>query len=96
MLVENFYLTGLLYLNTKFLKLFSEFEEQKTLESRFAKAIDAFDAVVHELDYKEDWKGWSEVFLVNKKLKFFKEFPELKKAFMEVLDYLRENDYLRR
>ncbi|WP_457619098.1 HD domain-containing protein, partial [Lutibacter sp.] len=38
-------------LNEKFVKLFTEFEEQKTLESKFAKAIDALDAVIHELDY---------------------------------------------
>ncbi|MCC7574778.1 HD domain-containing protein [Candidatus Woesearchaeota archaeon] len=47
-------------LNNKFLKLFTEYEEQKTLESKFAKAIDALDAEIHELDYKQDWKGWSE------------------------------------
>ena len=80
-------------LNDKFLKLFTEFEEQKTLESKFAKAIDALDAQIHELDYKQDWKGWTEEFLVTKKLKFFEEFPELKKVFFEILDYLKENDY---
>ena len=80
-------------LNDKFLKLFTEFEEQKTLESKFAKAIDALDAEIHELDYKQDWKGWSEEFLVTKKLKFFEEFPELKKVFFEILDYLKKNNY---
>jgi len=80
-------------LNDKFLKLFTEFEEQKTLESKFAKAIDALDAEIHELDYKKDWKGWSEEFLITKKLRFFEEFPELKKVFFEILDYLKENNY---
>lgn len=80
-------------LNDKFVSLFTEFEEQRTLESRFAKAIDAFDAIIHEADYKEDWKGWSEEFLVNKKLKFFEDFPGLKEAFLELLTYLRDNGY---
>jgi len=80
-------------LNNKFLKLFTEFEEQKTLESKFAKAIDALDAVIHELDYKQDWKGWTEEFLINKKLKFFEEFPELKKVFFEILDYMKKSNY---
>lgn len=80
-------------LNDKFLKLFTEFEEQKTLESKFAKAIDALDAEIHEIDYKQDWKGWTEEFLISKKLKFFEEFPELKKVFFEIIDYLKENNY---
>ncbi|MDD3263959.1 MAG: HD domain-containing protein [Candidatus Nanoarchaeia archaeon] len=80
-------------LNLKFSNLFNEFEEQKTMESKFAKAIDALDAEIHELDYKKDWKGWSEEFLIDKKLKYFEEFPEMKKIFFEIVDYLKENDY---
>ncbi len=80
-------------LNKKFVGLFSEFEEQKTPESKFAKAIDLLDAEIHELDHKKDWKGWSKEFLVDKKLKFFEEFPELKKVFYEILDYLIKNNY---
>ena len=80
-------------LNNKFSKLFLEFEEQKTQESKFVKAIDALDPVIHEMDYKQDWKGWSEDFLLSKKLKFFEDFPELKKAFLEMLEYFKENNY---
>ncbi|MBS3123328.1 HD domain-containing protein [Candidatus Woesearchaeota archaeon] len=80
-------------LNTKFLTIFQEFEEQKTIESRFAKAIDALDAVIHELDYKEDWKTWSEKFLVEHKMHFFEEFPELKDAFNDILKFCKENSY---
>ncbi len=80
-------------LNKKFYNLFEEYEEQKTKESKFAKAIDALDAVIHELDYKEDWKDWSEEFLMNKKLKFLEEFPEVKKIFFEIINYLKENNY---
>ena len=80
-------------LNNKFVKLFHEFEELKTPESKFAKAIDALDAEIHELDYKKDWKGWTKEFLIEKKLKYFEEFPELKKAFNKILKHLIENNY---
>lgn len=77
----------------KFFKLFLEFEEQKTIESRFANAIDKFDAIVQEIDYKTDWKGWSRDFLQDKKEKFFLEFPEINKEFQKVLNYLDTNGY---
>ena len=80
-------------LNDKFVELFLEFEAKTTLESKFAKAIDNLDAEIHELDYKKDWKGWTKEFLIEKKLDFFEDFPELKKAFNEILEYLVENNY---
>jgi putative hydrolases of HD superfamily len=80
-------------LNNKFSSLFVEFVEQKTLESKFVKAIDALDPMIHELDYKEDWQGWSEEFLIEKKLKFFEEFPEMKEVFFEILEYMKTNNY---
>ncbi len=80
-------------INEKFLNFFTEFEEQKTKEAKFAKAIDALDAIIHELDYKQDWKGWTEEYLISEKLKYFNDFPELKKVFFDILDYLKENKY---
>jgi len=81
-------------LNTKFADLFFEFEERKTIEAKFAKAIDALDAEIHALDHKKDWKGFTKEFLIEKKLYLFDEFPELKKAFNTILDFLIENKYL--
>ncbi len=80
-------------LNERFKASFEEFEGQKTIESRFAKAIDALDAVIHELDYKEDWKGWDEEFLIEKKAALFEEFPKIKKAFENILNFAREEGY---
>ncbi len=80
-------------LNNKFVKLFHEFEEQETSEAKFAKAIDVLDAEIHELDHKKDWKGWTKEFLLEKKLKFFEDFPELKKSFNKIVEYLTENNY---
>jgi putative hydrolases of HD superfamily len=77
----------------KYLKLFEEFEEQKTPEAKFAKAIDAFDAELHEMDYKKDWKGWTEEFLRKSKEKYFVDFPILKKAFEETTEYAKNRGY---
>lgn len=43
-----------LSLKEKYISLFHEYEERKTLDAKFAKVIDALDAVMHELDYKKD------------------------------------------
>ena len=80
-------------LKEKFLALFEEFESGKSKEARFAKAIDALDAEIHELDYKEDWKGWTEDFLRRKKGPLFEEFPELKKAFEEIMIFAKKEGY---
>lgn len=80
-------------LGEKFFDLFQEFESQKTVESRFAKAIDKTEAEIHELDYKERWKGWTPEFLIKVKGPFVEEFPELKKAFYELLEYEKIEGY---
>lgn len=80
-------------LKTKFVNLFNEFEENKTKEAKFAWAIDKLDAEIHELDYKEDWKGWTEKFLRHEKERYFKEFPKLKQAFEKIVIYASENGY---
>ena len=82
-------------LNTKFIASFTEFEDCRTPEAKFAKAIDALDAVIHELDYKKDWKNWTEQFLREKKRPWFAEFPELQQAFAEILDYLGKEGYFK-
>lgn len=80
-------------INKKFVDLFNEFEERKTPEARFAKAIDALDAEIHELDYKQDWEGWTKEFLIEKKSHWFDEFSEMKQVFDKLLIYLEENKY---
>lgn len=77
----------------KFRAMFSEFENQKTVESRFARAIDVLDAEIHELDYKQDFKGWTEEFIREKKAALFEEFPALKEVFNEVLEYMTKEGY---
>jgi putative hydrolases of HD superfamily len=81
-------------LGNKFFKLFKEFSEQKTRESKFAKAIDSLDAEIHFLDYKEFWKGWTPEMV--RKLKFkdnVKEFPEVEEAYEKVLEFATKEGY---
>jgi len=79
----------------KFAALFKEFEEMKTVESKFAKAIDKLDATLHEMDYKRDWKGWTEAQVRRYNDPYFKDFPEIKKANDEMLEYANKNGYFR-
>ena len=81
------------HLSSKFLSLYKEFKEQKTREAKFAKLIDSLDPIVHELDYKDDWIGWSKDFFIKEKSKYFKDFPELLPIFNEILSYIIENNY---
>ena len=69
----------------KIKKIFDEFEQGKTKEAQFARAIDALDAQIHEMDYKKDWKGWSAQFLIDKKRDYFEPFPEMQKIFDELI-----------
>ena len=73
--------------------LFREFEWAKTKEAKFAKAIDALEAVIHFLDYKEDWKGWNEQRVRGLYEERFRKFPEMRKAFEEIMGFCRKNHY---
>lgn len=81
-------------LQTKFWELFYEFEKGATPEARFARAIDCLDAMIHELDYRDDWAGWSRAFLVTRREGYFDGFPELLDEFHTLVDYLVELGYI--
>lgn len=81
---------------SKFVNLFNEFEEQKTKEAKFAQAIDKLEAEIHEMDYKEDWKGWTPEFLIEKKSKYMEPFPELKELFYELIEYIKKEGYFQK
>ena len=80
-------------LKTKVPALFKEFQECKTPEARFANAIDKLDAVIQELDYKRDWKGWAAEFLKREKAIYFEPFPEIKETFEGLMRYLAGEGY---
>lgn len=72
---------------------YEEFELQRTREAKLAKAIEQLDSEIHELDYKRDWKDWTEEFLRKSKERYFREFPDLSELFEENVAYLRSNGY---
>jgi len=80
-------------LKTKFINLVNEYEKNETNEAKFAKAIDKLDAEIHELDYKKDWKGWTENLLRELVQDYFTEFPELNQAFEAMIKYVKEKGY---
>jgi putative hydrolase of HD superfamily len=84
-------------IGTKFSKIFLKYESQNSVESKFAKAIDAFDAILQSVgdEHRHDWKGWTREFLYENKYKYFNEFECIKKTFEELLDYLDKNGYFK-
>lgn len=77
----------------RYLDLFEEYEAMETKEAKFAKMVDAFDAEIHEVDYKEDWKGWTREFLIEKKAPLFEEFPPVEELFYELLEHFEREGY---
>ena len=77
----------------KFISLFKEFEEDKTPEARFAKAVDRMDAFIHFLDYKKAWAGWDEKRLREFYKECFDSFPEVSALFEQLIQYAKKNGY---
>ncbi|MBR9682945.1 HD domain-containing protein [Candidatus Woesearchaeota archaeon] len=73
--------------------LFVEFEERETKEAKFAKAIDRIDSLIHELDYKKDWKGWTEEMVERFHGPDIKEVPLLEEAFNKLLKHCNQEGY---
>jgi putative hydrolases of HD superfamily len=81
------------HMREKVLSLFHEFEDTTSVEGRFARAIDALDAIIQELDYPDDWKGWSEEFLRKNKERRVREFPDCADFFEQLLAFQRDRGY---
>ena len=77
----------------RYLSLYGEYRRQTSKEARLANAIQALDAEIHELDYRQDWDDWTEKFLRDSKQHYFAEFPELLRLFESHVRYLREKGY---
>lgn len=72
-----------------------DYEFMKSKESKFAKAIDALDPMIQGIAHKEKWKHWTKEFLIEKKAKYFKEFPIIEKEFYQLLDKLEKEGYFK-
>ncbi len=83
-------------LKKRYIELFTEYENLTSREAVFCKAIDALDAQIYFLDYKDYWKGWKTEFLRSKKQRYFEEFPELLEIWEEFLKFCEHEGYLER
>lgn len=73
-----------------------EYEEQETLESKFAKSMDALDPIIHELNEKEDWIKYhfTEEKLRRYKEPILQEFPILMDFFNTTIKELKKKKIL--
>lgn len=69
-----------------------EYEKQKSKESRFAKAMDALDPIIHEIEERGDWKKYhfTEEKLRKYKEPVLREFPILMKFFNDTIKELKK------
>jgi putative hydrolase of HD superfamily len=81
-------------MGSRYLELYFEYEERKSYEAKFAKVVDILDAMIHQLDNKDDWVDWTRDFLIKHKLEYFRDFPEIEKLFFDILEYLEEKEYI--
>jgi putative hydrolases of HD superfamily len=83
-------------LQEEFKNSFNEFEELKTPEAKFSKAIDRLEGSIAFLDNKPAWKkvNATEV-MIREKYDggYMDDFPEVLSFFNELIIYLRENGY---
>ena len=80
-------------ISSKFYTLFEEFEEAQTIEAKLANVVDKFEAIIHEISYKDNWKGWTKEFTLTKVDSSFDEFKEIKVLMLEIIEYLDEEGY---
>jgi 5'-deoxynucleotidase YfbR-like HD superfamily hydrolase len=82
-------------LDEKLIRLDSAYRNGSTAEAWFARAIDKMDALVHELQYPEDWgpKGFDEQNVRNWFQPAFAYSQAFSGHFEYLIGYLKENGY---
>ncbi len=75
--------------------LWKEYEEGKTLESKFCLAIDKLDPILHHLDNSALWKKYkfTEQKLREQKERYFIEFPVMMEMFNELIEVANKKHY---
>lgn len=73
-----------------------EYEKRKSLESKFVKLIDVIECDIQCFLFKEKYKDWTKEYYLEKKTKYYNDFPELNFLLLEFLKYFEENDYFKK
>jgi putative hydrolase of HD superfamily len=81
--------------NDKMVALDREYRELESEEARFAKAIDKFDAIIHELRYPDDWakKGFDEEKIREWHGKYLEYSKTFNLYFEFIIEYMNENGH---
>lgn len=74
-------------------KNFIEYEERENLESKFVKLVDVIEAEFQCFFRKDLFEWWTKEYFIEKREKYFFDFPELKFIYDEMLNYYIENGY---
>jgi putative hydrolase of HD superfamily len=76
----------------EFETIWKEYLENKTIEAKFAHAMDALDPILQSINQKEEWaeKGYTEEKLRKYKQHYFEDFPILLKFFNEMIKELHQ------
>lgn len=73
-----------------------EYEKRESLESKFVKLIDVIECDIQCFLFKEKYKDWTKEYYLEKKTKYYNDFPELNFLLLEFLEYFEENDYFKK
>jgi len=76
--------------------LFQELGELKTVEAKFAKAIDRLDPFIHAAHVETDWKAVkaTEKLIRDMNQKYLVPFPELMELFEEIIKHAKEMKFI--
>ena len=82
-------------IGSKLVSMDNEYRLKRSPESKFASAIDKLDALIHELQYPQDWglKGFDEKNVRTWFEPSFTYFQTFKKYFEAIIVYLQEKKY---
>jgi len=80
-------------IQTRFQKMFQEYKERVTSESRFVKIVDIIDSEFLVHGKKEFYTNWTEEVFSEKRLPHFQYFPELRYIQEDLLQFYRDNNY---
>lgn len=77
----------------RFLDMHQEYEARKSLESKFVKIVDIFDAEFQIFERKELFVNWTYEYREWIRRPHFKDFPELEVLLDDILKYGKDNNY---
>ena len=82
-------------LSNEIKELFLEYEDNKTREAQFVKAIDKLEPIIHNLSHPKLWKDHkvTEKILRDKKEEAISKFPQILEVFEELVDILKNENY---